>query len=388
MKKYNYIHFVTDDKFIKDEILCYENAGLTCNKYYYVGLGNNNFKFIDNNVVEVISPRDVISIFNSKPIDAVCLHNLYSLPFDLITRIPLSITVIWYAWGFDLYSNPAPLNPLLNIGERFMPETCKIAKYKSIKLKLKSVIKKLIKPNNIDKIKLEQAKAAIERVDYFAGVFPIEYEMIKATVPYFRAKKITHNYIHPNEFKLEEINIEPQITGKNILLGNSASFYGNHIDIMNKIAPFVESEVKIICPLSYAGTPKYVQQVINQGKKLFGDRFIPLTTYLTLDEYTNIIRSCNRFVMGMIQQAATCNCLTSLWDGIKIYAPKNSMNFAQYNNMGIKIYSIEDDFGRETDEQHNNLIDNRKIIEKNYSYRSWIRDLEDCIMQINKSKYE
>lgn len=377
MKKFNYIHFVTDEKFIKDEIRCYEEANLTTNQYFFVGQKDKTFKFIDSKSVTIISINDVLTLFADNSIDAVCLHNLYCLPYDLIAKIPKRIAVIWYAWGFDLYSNPAPLNPLLSVGDRYMAETYKLAKRTSLKVHAKKIIKDIIKTIISDKDKLNQAKEAIERVDYFAGVFPMEYDMLKEAIPYFKAQKITHNYIHPQEFKLENINEEPQINGKNILLGNSASLFGNHIDIMKLIAPYVEDDVKIICPLSYAGTPIYIQEVIKQGKKIFGNKFVPLTTYLSLEEYTKTMRSCNRFVMGMIQQAATCNCLTSLWDGIKIYAPKNSMNYTQYNDMGIKFYSIEDDFGRETDGQYENLELNRRIIEENYSYRSWIRDLKE-----------
>ena len=386
MKKYNYIHFVTDEKFIRDEIRCFEEASLTTNQYFFIGTENKKFEFIDNKLVKIISGKDVLDLFADKNINAVCLHNLYSLPYDLIAKIPGHIAVIWYAWGFDLYSNPAPLYPLLSVGERYMAETRRLAKRINFNSFVKKLIKNIIRTIHPAKDKISQAKAAIERVDYFAGVFPLEYDMMKEAIPYFRAEKITHNYIHPQEFKLEDIKAAPQINGRNILLGNSASFFGNHIDIMKQIAPYIEKNVKIICPLSYAGTPTYVREVIRQGKNLFGDRFVPLTTYLSLEEYTKTMRSCNRFVMGMIQQAATCNCLTSMWDGIKIYAPKRSMNYAQYNDMGIKVYSIEEDFGRESDEQYNNLFTNRLIIEENYSYRAWVRDLKDCIIKINQKQ--
>lgn len=388
MKKYNYIHFVTDEKFIRDEIRCYEEAGLTSNNYFYVGAKDKHFDFIDSNIVKIISRNDVLKLFDDNSVDAVCLHNLYCLSYDLIAEIPKRIAVIWYAWGFDLYSNPAPLNPLLSVGERFMEDTKNFSNRNSIKVYCKRIAKAIIKAFHPVKVNLSLAKAAIERVDYFAGVFPMEYDMMKASVPYFRARKLTHNYIHPQEFRIEDINEKPHINGNNILLGNSAALLGNHIDIMKQIAPYVGNDVKIICPLSYAGTPKYVQEVIRQGKSIFGDRFVPLTTYLSLDEYTKTMRSCNRFVMGMIQQAATCNCLTSLWDGIKIYAPKRSMNYQQYNKMGIKLYSIEDDFGRETDEMYKNLRINRQIIEENYSFRSWVRDLKESITKINHKSNE
>lgn len=381
MPKYNFIHFVTDEKFIKDEILCYENAHLTNNEYFHVGFHNKIFKFIDNKIVSVVTKTEALNLILSGKYSAVCLHNLYSLPLDILTIIPQRIKVIWYAWGFDLYSNPAPLYPLIDIGERYMEDTLRIVKNKSKKEHFKTFAKGI--QCLILRYKQRQlAKEAISRIDYFAGVFPMEWDMIKNAVPYFKAEKITHNYIHPQEFGLKDIKKAPQISGKNILLGNSASMLGNHIDIMKQIVPYVELDTKVICPLSYAGTPKYIEEVIRQGKKYFGERFIPLIDYLPFDDYTKLMRSCNRFVIGMIQQAATCNCLTSLWEGIKIYAPKCSINYKQYNEMGIQFYSIEEDFGREADAQYSNLKHNRTIIEDKYSYRAWVRDLQKTLETI------
>ena len=48
MKKYNYIHFVTDEKFIRDEIRCFEEASLTTNQYFFIGTENKKFEFTKN----------------------------------------------------------------------------------------------------------------------------------------------------------------------------------------------------------------------------------------------------------------------------------------------------------------------------------------------------
>ena len=95
-----FAHFVIDDKFIPDSIKCFDGAKLTCNSYYYIKENNAELQFLDSNKVKVISKQVAADILSNTSIDVVCLHSLYSLPFDLICMINKNIKVIWYAWGF------------------------------------------------------------------------------------------------------------------------------------------------------------------------------------------------------------------------------------------------------------------------------------------------
>ena len=382
-RKPNFIHFVLDEKFLPDSIKCFDKAGLTNNRYYLISK-TTNLTFLEKYNIEIVSADQALKIIqDANNIDVICLHSLYSIPFSLIPRINEKVKVIWYLWGFDIYSNSFPLRPLVPIKGRYAKETSTyLAKDRLLDVINKKVYYAL---STIKHFKTPQSRLleAVKRIDYFAGVFPSEHNLLKDYVKEYQAELTIHNYIHPHEFRLEDINEPVKISGHNILLGNSASLLGNHLDIMNQISKYVGRNDKIICPLSYAGTAEYKQAVIDKGKKLFGERFIALTEYLPLEEYTRVMQSCNRFVMGMKQQAATCNCLTSMWDGIKVYVPKDSENYRYYNSIGLKVYSIEEDFGRDTDDEYTHLENNRKIIENLYSYRAWCEDLKNCIDQLH-----
>ena len=366
-----------------DSIKCFDEAGLTNNRYYLISK-TTNLTFLEKYNIEIVSADQALKIIqDANNIDVICLHSLYSMPFSLIPRINEKVKVIWYLWGFDIYSNSFPLRPLVPIKGRYAKETSTyLAKDRLLDVINKKVYYAL---STIKHFKTPQSRLleAVKRIDYFAGVFPSEHNLLKDYVKEYQAELTIHNYIHPHEFRLEDINEPVKISGHNILLGNSASLLGNHLDIMNQISKYVGRNDKIICPLSYAGTAEYKQAVIDKGKKLFGERFIALTEYLPLEEYTRVMQSCNRFVMGMKQQAATCNCLTSMWDGIKVYVPKDSENYRYYNSIGLKVYSIEEDFGRDTDDEYTHLENNRKIIENLYSYRAWCEDLKNCIDQLH-----
>lgn len=387
MRKIKFIHFVTDEKFINDEIRCFNDAKLCENKYYYVGSPKESFKFIDSNVVNVIEKKEILQVLSQEFCEVVCLHNLFSVPINIISLIPDNISVVWYAWGFDLYSNPKPNGPLIDISKKFMPitkqildSTFDIKKYiRPVKLWIEYLCgkKNLWTKKNVEK--------ALTRIDYFAGVFENEYELLLESYPSFRAKKIVHNYIHPEEFLKEEINEPLNITGKNILLGNSASCHNNHLDVIMKMKDFICEESQIIMPLSYQIKKEYVNQVLKISKKQLGEKLIPLMKFLPFEDYTRIMNSCDTIILGQMQQAATCNCLTAMWSGLRLFLPKESMNYIYYKSLGFIVYSIEDDYQKNPTLTDEDIKKNRILIERLYSYRSWKVDLEKFIDILNKT---
>lgn len=384
MRRLNFIHFVIDDKFIPDSIKCFDDADLTNNDFYYYSNRGSDFRFLDRNRVKLISNREIESLLNNNEVDVVCLHSLFSLPCKYINMINSKIKVIWYAWGADLYSNPKPTGPLINIGERLLDKTKHIAKQPFTSRtydKLKYILKSLLGKNNTK----EDVFSAINRIDYFSGVFPSEYDLLKKSCKAFRAEPITHNYIHPEEFQIKDINEPCNITGKNILLGNSAAIYNNHLDIIDLVAPFVRSDIKIISPLSYQGTPRYINSVIEYGYNVWGKQFVPLKGYLPLNEYTTIMNSCDSIILGQKQQAATCNCLSALWNGLKLFLLKDSMNYNFYKSIGLTVFSIEYDFPKSPIMSMEDILKNRSIIEGLYSFRKWKEDLKECVQKIINS---
>lgn len=376
-----FAHFVSDEKFIPDSIKCFETAGLTNNTFFCIAPPNKHLNFLDNKYVKIISADEAYAVIRNTTFDVVCLHNLYSLPIKFISQINPAIKVIWYSWGFDIYSNPAPTGPLLQIGEKFMPITKSFKPkeliFNTILKTIKHVVKNVLKFSST--VHSDDVYAAIHRVDYFAGVFENEYEMLKEAQQCFNAQKMVQNYIHPEEFQLNDINAPINLTGHNILLGNSASSHNNHVDVMLMIKDYIPDGVDVISPLSYQIVPSYQEKVLAAGAELFGDRFKPLKGYLPFEEYNKIMNSCDTIVLGQKQQAATCNCLTAMWNGIRLFMSTDSMNYKYYSQLGLKIFSIEEDFPKNPILSHEDIMHNRKIIERYYSYRAWVEDLQNSL---------
>ena len=382
MKRLKFIHFVIDDKFIPDSIACFENSKLTDNIFYYFTKKQRELSFLDASIVKTITQNEALSIVTQGEGDVICLHSIFSLPYKIIAKINPKFKVIWYAWGADLYSNPKPTGPLLDIGDRFLPKTKEIIPNtfsRKLVNSIKDIVKLIIRRNN----STEDVHKAISRIDYFSGVFPIEHEMMIKSCKFFRAQRVTHNYIHPQEFDIKDIDEPIKVEGCNLLLGNSATYHINHVDVIEMIAPFVVQGTEIIVPLSYQGIPQYVDKVIEYGKRKFGNNFVPLKGYLPLDQYTKIMNSCNAVILGQKQQAATCNCLTALWNGLRLFLFEDSMNYKYYSSIGLKVFSIEKDFSCNPQLTKEDVDRNRKIIEGLYSYRQWVEDLKECISIIS-----
>ena len=383
-----FIHFVIDDKFINDSYRCFQNAGLTENIFYYICEKKYTLNYINKEAISVITQKDAKQILLSLTHnETIVLHSLYSLPAKLSKYIHPQNKVIWYAWGFDLYSNDYPLKPLIRLAiKKLHPITHQAL---NGALFLNNIVKRIKYYLSINSQSSKNDYIhLISRVNFFAGVFPCEYDLLREQYSFFTAQRIKHDYIHPEEFSEKDINKPQSEAGRNILLGNSASYLCNHLDLLHDLYQKVKSrDFLIYCPLSYGGNKYYNNKVIREGRKLFGDKFIPLMDFLPFDEYTKIIQSCGNVILGYERQAATCNCLTALWNGLKLFVPKSSMNFKEYKEIeGLCIYSIEDDLNDITLKSHLNysIVEERKKISKTYSYDRWKLDLMESLKLINQ----
>ena len=54
------------------------------------------------------------------------------------------------------------------------------------------------------------------------------------------------------------------------------------------------------------------------------------------------------------------------------------MNYKFYKSLGLKVFSL-DEFDNSLQLSYEDVIQNRVIIEKFYSYRAWKNDLEDSL---------
>ena len=192
------LHCVTDEKFIDGAITLYEQDNRMQNRWiHFVNVGSSSLKYIKSPKVEI----ENINHFNDIVLEyeIVILHSLPSLPIVQILSIPNSIKVIWYAWGYDLYDGKNPLLPL----PLYLPKTMKIHRQltnaSTFTKAIKRKIKEWILPCRYEKI--------LSRIDYFSGVFPYEYDLLKKKYSQFHAIPLDFYYASTDFFWQKKIRL-------------------------------------------------------------------------------------------------------------------------------------------------------------------------------------
>lgn len=149
-----------------------------------------------------------------------------------------------------------------------------------------------------------------------------------------------------------------------VLVGNSASPSNNHIEIFEKLKPYLNSNIKIFCPLSY-GDKNYAKTVEEIGDSIFGDKFISITKFMENEIYYEFLSNIDIAIFNHDRQQGMGNVITLLGMGKKVYLRNQTTPYLMLKNAGIKVYSnsyINIDLISEKESVHNN-----KEIKKQFS---------------------
>jgi dTDP-N-acetylfucosamine:lipid II N-acetylfucosaminyltransferase len=371
-------NLVLDDKFIDDliEVMDYTSSSSVMNEYIYICDEKPSYRYVQcSNKIQIVNHSNFINFLISNQYNVVIIHGLGTITSILITEIPESIKVVWVAWGYDIYRTPVDEEPFIKIN-LFKPLTRKASKTDFLHRlrKKRAYIHYIINRNEV--------KKAISRIDYFSGVLPMEYQLMKR-LDYFHAKEMRFNY-----FKLNNQTIvdSDTVLGSNILLGNSASPINNHIDAMALLNKVDLKGKNIICPLSYGGSKRYVARVKEQGIKYWGDSFVYLCDFMQADEYWKLLNSCGYAIFYNESQAAMGNIFNSIKIGRKVFLSPTSIPFKFLTSLGIKVYSFEDDLSQDEISMplSNSIIDkNRHLLSQFYSNKVLLNNIYEFYKILN-----
>lgn len=130
-------------------------------------------------------------------------------------------------------------------------------------------------------------------------------------------------------------------TGLNILVGNSADPSNNHMDSLEKILPYREDDIKIFVPLSY-GDQKNAKKIIEKGKDLFGEKFIPLNSFMAFDDYLKFLENIDIAVFNHKRQQAMGNTINLLGMGKKIFMRTGLSHYDFLKSIGLSLHDCTD----------------------------------------------
>ncbi|WP_152207600.1 TDP-N-acetylfucosamine:lipid II N-acetylfucosaminyltransferase [Marinobacter changyiensis] len=135
----------------------------------------------------------------------------------------------------------------------------------------------------------------------------------------------------------EESSRKPD--GLNILVGNSADPSNNHINVLEKLRPYKNENIKIFAPLSY-GDQKYAAQLMAQGDEWFGNKFVPLTRFMSFDQYLRFLSSLSLAIFNHERQQAMGNIITLLGMGKTVFMRSNISSWTFLRGLGIELKDV------------------------------------------------
>ncbi len=128
---------------------------------------------------------------------------------------------------------------------------------------------------------------------------------------------------------------------KRILVGHSANVANNHEEIFQKLLPFKDKNIEIICPLSYGDTDN-IEKIEKIGYSLFGNKFVPLKEFYEPQKFSDLLRNVDIAIFAVQRQAAVGILATLISAGKKIYFKKNVVPFSFYNENDIVLFDTDE----------------------------------------------
>lgn len=129
-----------------------------------------------------------------------------------------------------------------------------------------------------------------------------------------------------------------------ILVGNSSNPTNNHIETLEKLKKFRDENIKVYVPLSYGGgSIGYINTVIQYGKSIFGSNFVPLTSFMPLNQYIEFLSSIDIGVFNVNRQQAVGNIISLLGFGKKVYIRDDTTMWNYFNKeLNIKVFNFKE----------------------------------------------
>lgn len=155
----------------------------------------------------------------------------------------------------------------------------------------------------------------------------------------------------------------------NIQIGNSADPSNNHFEILDKLLPFKDQNIKMYAPLSY-GDQIHANKVIAKGKELFGDKFIALTDFMPFEQYLQFLGSIDIAIFNHKRQQAMGNTITLLGLGKTVFIRSDTTQWQFFKEKNISINDIDylDSLSVESN-QHSIDIIKEYFSEDNYKHQ-------------------
>lgn len=326
------LHLVNDEKIINRTIRLFESVAP--GKHLFVVFSSKReFKYVTP-TASVISKADFLKQDKRSDFSAIVIHLLNMRKIRFIKKCGLGhLPIYWIIWGADLYNKLlAPKGFEMYYRDKSDSVSCKIGVW------LWNPWERLQTTIRVNRT----MRFVRERVNFLVtDTTENDYEVFGHYYPEVKNIPWKDFFYYPIDEILSPELMNAQINGGNILLGNSGSLTNNHEYAYTYLSDLDMGERKIIVPLSYSGSKSYRKAVIEKGRIIFGEHFCPLTDFLPLAEYNELMTSAAVAIYANWRQEAIGNIIIALYLGAKVFIAGRNPVYAWAKGHGLIVSELE-----------------------------------------------
>ncbi len=145
--------------------------------------------------------------------------------------------------------------------------------------------------------------------------------------------------MYPSNLYKEHV-VSPKVDRTvNIQIGNSADPTNEQIELLKLLEPYKNEDIKIYGMLAY-GSDEYAAEVAAYGKKIFAEKFVAVTDFMTLNEYNEFLGKIDVALFNHRRQQAMGNIISLLGMGKKVYLRRDISSWVVFESRGLKIFDV------------------------------------------------
>lgn len=366
------IHLVNDEIFINKSLERFEHFYPDQNIFFVnVHRSANNLKYVKLN--EKIIP---LSFLNSKSVDTILeycdnktrifVHYLDPMQAYIIINLKeyISPSIYWIYYGSDMYHLLYKKHNL-ELNDYVIPNRNFRDRYNYIKEFMKTMYIRF-KVGSIDIY--SNVEKVIYSADYFCFWNKYDYNIL---TKYYNTN-IKFKYFRYYESPVKDaFNAPFEKVNGSILVNHSASKYGNHLTILNKLRTLDKKKKlnQVITPLSY-GSRVVKEMTFDYGMRYLDYCFKPVFDFIPRHEYFRNLNTISSAIFGHRRQAAGNNIYYLLAAGTKIFLRRDNSLLKYCREKGYHVFELEKDLNGIDDLSgldRVSQVQNRKLVEEEFS---------------------
>lgn len=201
-----------------------------------------------------------------------------------------------------------------------------------------------------------------------------DYELVQK---WYGAKgKYYYSFLYPNLI-YKELDLSKAMRDNKktyIQVGNSADPALNHLEVFSRLEKYKDKAIEIVCPLAY-GNKSYRDKVIEQGIKIFDNKFNPIKELVSFEKYSEFLAKIDIAIFNYEGQQALGNIIILLGLGKKVYIRDDITSWKLCSDFGLKVYSFNNNFDELFEKMPNDVkLKNIDSIKKHFTEKKLKED--------------